>query len=160
MSERIKLASIEGVLDRLQGKRAVESSVLKPEIPVLLLIITQGGVPIFSHSFKDKIPVTDELLSGFLSAISSFGGEIFSKGLDRAKFGDYTIHIQSAGPFSVCYLFKGPTYSAKLKLTQFNEEIQSKASIWEKLNKFFQSGRVAQLSNIPLLEHLIKTTFV
>ncbi len=159
MSERIRLASIEGVLDRLKGKQVVKDSTITPETPVLLLIIGKGGLPVFSHSFRKEISTANELLSGFLSAFSNFGGEIFSKGLDRAKFGDYIIHIQSADPFSVCYLFKGPTFGAKIKLTHFNEAIQGETSIWEALNQFFQSGRVANLNTIPLLEDLIKNTF-
>ncbi|MHA2123598.1 MAG: tetratricopeptide repeat protein [Promethearchaeota archaeon] len=54
MAERIDLASIEGVMDRLQEKRAVESLDVVNEQPTLLLLIAEGGVLIFSHAFTGE----------------------------------------------------------------------------------------------------------
>ena len=159
MSERLKLASIGGVLDRLQGRQTVEVTDSHPEIPVLLLIIGEGGIPVLSHPFTKEISFEDGIISGFLSAFNSFGGELFSKGLDRAKFGEYIIHIQTIGSFSLCYLFKGQTYSAKLRLNHFKDQIQKTPPIWEKLNNYFQSGQLIQPASVPLLEDLINQTF-
>lgn len=159
MSERIELASFEGVIERLQGKRTIKKSKLIPETPILLLIIGEGGLPVFSHSFTEEISFENGIISGFLSAFNSFSNEIFSKGLDRAKFGDYTLNIQSIGSFSLCYLFKGQTYIAKFRLTQFNKEIQQNHTIWNSLNEFFQLGRMAELNTIPQLNTLIQKIF-
>jgi len=159
MSERLELASIGGVLDRLQGRQTVAVTDSHPEIPVLLLIIGEGGIPVLSHPFTKEISFEDGIISGFLSAFNSFGGELFSKGLDRAKFGDYIIHIQSIGSFSLCYLFKGQTYSAKLRLNNFKDQIQKTPLIWEKLNNYFQSGQLIQPASVPVLEDLITQIF-
>ncbi|MFX1498918.1 MAG: tetratricopeptide repeat protein [Promethearchaeota archaeon] len=159
MSERIELASFKGVIDRLQGKSTFKESKLKPETPILLLIIGEGGLPIFSHSFTEELSFQNGIIGGFLSAFNSFSNEIFSKGLDRAKFGDYILNIQSLGSFSLCYLFKGQTYIAKFRLTQFNKEVQSDPIIWTALNEFFQSGRMAELNTIPQLSVLIQKIF-
>ncbi|MFX0077176.1 MAG: tetratricopeptide repeat protein, partial [Candidatus Hermodarchaeota archaeon] len=83
MSERMKLASFEGVVDRMQGKRAVGIPEIIHEDPVLLLIIGEGGLPLISTHFKERFAVTDDLISGFLTAFNSFCTELFSKGLDR-----------------------------------------------------------------------------
>ncbi|MHA1988383.1 MAG: tetratricopeptide repeat protein [Promethearchaeota archaeon] len=53
-SERIKLASFDGVLDRIRGKRYEEPIEVVNEQPVLLLLIAEGGVLIFSYPFTDE----------------------------------------------------------------------------------------------------------
>jgi tetratricopeptide (TPR) repeat protein len=115
LSERIKLASVDGVIDRLQGKRTIEPTELVDEQPTLLLILGEGGSLIFSHKFVKDFSYEEDIISGFLSAFTTFSGELFSKGLDRAKFGEDTILMESIAQFSVCYLFKGQTYPANLK---------------------------------------------
>ncbi|MFX1311570.1 MAG: tetratricopeptide repeat protein [Promethearchaeota archaeon] len=160
MSERIKLASFEGIFERMQGKRVIEPPKLTPEIPVLLLIIGEGGFPLFSHQFVKNWTFEDDLLSGFLTAFNTFSGEFFSKDLDRAKFGEHTILLRSVDTFSVCYLFKGQTYLAKQKLTKFTEKIQITDSIWNRLNKFFLTNRIVELKDLPELKSLISEIFL
>jgi len=160
MSERIMLASFDGVVNRMQGKRAIEPPKLTPEVPVLLLIIGEGGFPLFSNQFTEKYTFEEDIISGFLSAFNTFSGELFSKGLDRAKFGDYMILMQAVSTFSVCYLFKGQTYLAKQKLTQFTVQIQSTTSIWHTLNKFYKANRIVELKDIPSLESIISDIFI
>ncbi|MHA1473048.1 MAG: tetratricopeptide repeat protein, partial [Promethearchaeota archaeon] len=98
VAERLKLASIDNVIERLQGRREID---------------------LFSYPFSDKWKRDDDLFGSFLSAFSTFTDDFFSKGLDRVKFGDDTILLQSVGMFSICYLFQGQTYFAKEKLEKF-----------------------------------------
>ncbi|MFX0042960.1 MAG: tetratricopeptide repeat protein, partial [Candidatus Hodarchaeota archaeon] len=160
ISERIKLASFEGVINRMQGKGAVESPKLTPEISVLLLIIGEGGFPLFTNQFTEKQIFADNLISSFLTAFNTFSRELFSKGLDRAKFGDYMLLMQSVDIYSVCYLYKGPTYFAKQKLTQFADKIQNTPSIWQTLNKFYKTNRIIEYKDLPALKPLIKEIFL
>ncbi|MFW9970404.1 MAG: tetratricopeptide repeat protein [Candidatus Odinarchaeota archaeon] len=160
MSERIKLASVEGVIDRMQGKRVVKPLELSHEKPVLLLIIGEGGFPLFSNSFTKERDFEGDLISGFLSAFDSFSGELFAKRLDRAKFGDYTILMQTVNPFSVCYLFKGQTYLAKQKLLQFVDSIKNSQKIWGTINKYYNTNRVVELKDHPSIEFLINEIFI
>lgn len=162
MSERMKLASFDGVVDRMQGKHAVELPEIIPEVPVLILIIGKGGFPLFSTHFGvgETFKVTDDIISGFLAAFNSFSTELFSKGLDRAKFGNHMILIQPIKPFSVCYIFKGQTYIAKQKLNKFTEKIQSTKSIWDTLNKYYKANRIIELKDLPPLESLISEIFI
>ncbi|MFW9865135.1 MAG: tetratricopeptide repeat protein [Candidatus Thorarchaeota archaeon] len=160
ISERMKLVSFEGVVDRMQGKRALEPPNLIPEIPGLLLIIGEGGFPLFSNLFSEKYGLDEDLISVFLSAVNSFSDEMFSKGLDRAKFGDHTLLMQPINGFSVCYLFKGQTFYAKQKLTRFIESIRNIKSIWEALNKFYEANQIIEFKDLPSLELLISEIFV
>ncbi len=160
MAERIELASIEGVLDRLQGKRAIEAPELINEKPTLLLIIAEGGVLLFSYPFTDEWKRDDELFSSFLSAFTSFSSEFFTKGLDRAKFGDDLILMESIGHFSICYLFKGQTYPATQRLSKFTEEIQNATPVWQTLENFYNASQVLELKDSPKLESLITEIFI
>ncbi|MHA2009402.1 MAG: tetratricopeptide repeat protein [Promethearchaeota archaeon] len=159
MSDRIKLASLDEPIERMQGKRAIERLKTDPEIPVLLLIIGKGGFPLFSNQFLDNYNFEEDLISAFLAAFNNFSDEIFSKGLDRAKFGDNMILMQSLGSFSVCYLFKGQTYLAKQKLTQFTERIHNTSVIWEILNDFYNTNRIVEFKDLPSLKLLISEVF-
>ena len=158
-SERLDLASFDDVIARMQGKRAITAPELVNEEPVLLLIIAEGGVPIFSYPFSEEWSREDERFASFLSAISSFSNEIFSEGLDRVKFNQYTVLMMPMGEISSCYLFKGQTYLAKQKLTRFTEGIQNNNSIMESLNKYYQTSQVVELSDFPFLEVFLKDVF-
>lgn len=159
VSERLKLASIDSVLDRMQGKRAIEHPESTDEQPVLLLIMAEGGILTFSYPFSDKWKQDEDLFSSFLSAFTSFSDEFFSKGLDRAKFGEDTILIESVNSFSVCYLFKGQTYLAKQRLDKFIEIIQGNTSVWETLEKFNKSSQVVELVDIPKMKTILEEVF-
>ncbi|MFX1277816.1 MAG: tetratricopeptide repeat protein [Promethearchaeota archaeon] len=160
MSERIELASFDGVVERLQGKSTIDPPLITPETPVLLLIIGQGGFPLFSNQFEEGHQFEEDLLSGFLDAINSFSGELLSKQLDRVKFEDYMILMQTVENFSVGYLFKGQTYIAKQKLTQFTESIKKDSTIWHTLNVYFNTSRVVKLEDLPSLQALIFNIFI
>jgi tetratricopeptide (TPR) repeat protein len=160
MSERIETAYFKGVIDRLLGKRVVEPPKLTHERPVLLLIIGEGGVPLFSNPFIENWPFDDGVVSGFLTAFENFSEELFSKRLDRAKIGEYTILLHSAGIYTVYYLFIGQTYPANQKLKQFINRIQKSSTLWETMNKFYKLGRIVELEDNPLLGSLIDEIFI
>jgi len=160
ISERVKLASIDSVVDRLQRTRAVDPPILVDEQSTLLLIIAEGGILIFSYPFTDEWKRDDELFSSFLSAFTSFSNEFFSEGLDRVKFGKYTVLMESADSFTICYLYRGQTYPAKQKLTKFIKGIQNATSIWQLLEKFYQTGQVLELKDSPPLKTIITEIFI
>ncbi|MHA2325113.1 MAG: tetratricopeptide repeat protein [Promethearchaeota archaeon] len=160
MSERIKLASIDEVIDRLEGKRVIEPPELTQEEPVLLLIITEGGVPVFSKSFTEEWSYDNGKISNFLTAFNTFSEDVFSKGLDRANFGEYILVIDSVDDFSLCYLFKGQSYVAKQKLIQFAHHMQNTKSIWRAFEDFHTTRQAIILTENPSLESLITEIFM
>jgi tetratricopeptide (TPR) repeat protein len=160
ISERMKLASFDGVVDRMQEKSVVELPEIKREEPVLLLIIAEGGFPLFSTHFGESFKVSDDIISGFLTAFNNFSTELFSKGLDRAKFGEHLILIKPVLHFSVCYIYKGQTFTAKQKVNKFSESIQSKNNIWHTLNNYYKASRILGLKELPSLESLISEIFI
>ncbi|MFX1320205.1 MAG: tetratricopeptide repeat protein [Promethearchaeota archaeon] len=160
IGERLNLTKIEAEMKRMIQKRTVEIPKLSEEDPLLLLVMSEGGVPAFSHTFSKDWDFSDDLLSGFLTSFDSISKEVFSEGLDRAKFGHHTILINPVENFLVCYLFKGQSYFAKQKLGYFTDHIERDSSIWQIFNKFLQNFHTVQLKENPDLKDLIMESFL
>jgi tetratricopeptide (TPR) repeat protein len=159
ISERMALASLEESVELIQRKRAINAPELINEEPVLLLILAGGGILLFSYPFTDEVKVDDELFAGFLSAFTTFSDEALSEGLDRAKFGQYRVLMKNIADYSICYLFKGQSYLAQKKLSDFTENFQKNTSMMQTLDKFNQTSQVIELNNFPFLEGFIKGIF-
>jgi tetratricopeptide (TPR) repeat protein len=160
ISERMSLASLKESVELMQKRREIKVPELINEDPVLLLIIGIGGILLFSYPFSDDIKIDDELFGGFLSAITSFSDEVFSEGLDRAKFGQYTILMKNIADFSFCYIFKGQTYLAQKKFSDFIEDFHKSDSMMQTLDKFNQTSQVIELKDFPFFEGFIKRIFI
>jgi tetratricopeptide (TPR) repeat protein len=160
LSKRWKLAGIKEHIENMVKKRMVSVPELSNEDPVLLLIISEGGVPFFTRSFIEDKSFESHLFGGFFSTIDCFIKEMFSEGLDRAVFGEYTLLMKSVPPFFISYIFKGDSYYALQKLDNFIENVQNNDSIWKKLLKHFQANQSVQSQDIPLLDSLISETFL
>ncbi|MFX0012471.1 MAG: tetratricopeptide repeat protein [Candidatus Hermodarchaeota archaeon] len=160
LSERLKQAGLDGDIRHMIRKQMVEDSKLSDEDPVLLLIISEGGIPLFSHSFIEEKSIDSEIFSGFLTTIDYFIKEMFSEGLDRAIFGEHTLLMKSIPPFIISYIFKGDSYYALQKTDRFIEHVQTEGNIWQKLLKYSEISQVVYLKDIPSLEYLITETFI
>jgi len=159
VSERLKLASIDGVMERLQGKRAIEVPEVSVEEPILLLIMDNSGVSYFNHSFIGDWDF-DDLFSSFMSAFNTFSGEIFSRSIDRIKIGENTILINPVEPFLACYVIKGQSYPAQQKLTRFSDAIKASPEIWEALNRAVKTSEMLDLDNPSSLGSTVNEIFV
>ena len=160
MSERWRFAGLSEQMEDMVKKSMTSVPELLDEKPVLLLIVSEGGIPFFSHSFiKDK-SFESHLFGGFLTTIDYFIKEMFSEGLDRAVFGEHTLLMKSIPPFFISYIFKGDSYYALQKLDFFKDKIQKEGEIWQNLLKSFQINKVIELKDNPLLESLIIETFI
>ncbi|MFW9942982.1 MAG: hypothetical protein ACFFFT_18240 [Candidatus Thorarchaeota archaeon] len=159
ITERMKLARLDKQMKNMIRKRVIEEYEPQDEEPLLLLIVSEGGRPIFSQSFAENQDIEDHLFGGFFTAINSFISEKFSEGLDRAIFGEHTLLMNSVAPFLVCYIFKGQSYSAQRRITYFMDKLQSDELVWQTFNQFYQLNKEIQLNDIPSLEPLINKTF-
>jgi hypothetical protein len=159
VSERLKLASVDGVMERLQGRRAIEVPEVSVEEPILLLIMDKSGVAYFNHSFIGDWDF-DDLFSSFMSAFNTFTGEIFSKSIDRVKVGDNTILINPIEPFLACYVIKGQSYPAQQKLTRFSDAIKASPEIWDALNRAVKTSEMLELDNPSSLGSTVNEIFV
>jgi tetratricopeptide (TPR) repeat protein len=160
LSKRIELSHLDDQVNKMTQKQMINVPELSEEEPIFLLIMSEGGRPIFSQSFKQHKHFEDHLFGGFLSAINSFMDEMFSEGLDRASFGEHTLLINSVMPFFMCYIFKGQSYSAQHRLRYFLDKLKSDMKTWQSFEKFYKSNQEIQLKDIPSLEPLITEVFI
>jgi tetratricopeptide (TPR) repeat protein len=160
LADRLKFAGLNEQMENMVKRKMVEPPKLLDEEPVLLLIVSEGGVPFFTQSFiKDKT-FEDHLLGGFFTAINSFIHEMFSEGFNRAAFGKHTLLMNTVSPFLVFYIYKGQSYSAQNRIKSFINEIKSHKEVWDKFEKFYQTNRKIQINDIPPLKPLIKEIFL
>jgi tetratricopeptide (TPR) repeat protein len=160
LSERVKLAGLNEQIKHMVRKKGIEAPELSEEQAVLLLIISEGGTPVFSHSFLKENSINSEVFSGFLTTIDYFINEMFSEGLDRAIFGEYTLVMKSNPPFFISYVYKGDSYHALQKTDYFVNQLQKVRDIWQNLLKHAEISQAVQIKDIPSLESLITETFI
>jgi len=160
LSERWKLAGLNTQIEKMARKRIIESPNISKENPVMILILTEGGNLLFSKKFISDFSFEDDILGSFLTTINYFISEVFSEGLDRAVFGQYTLIMMPLQPFVVCYIFKGDSYYAHHKIENFIDSIQNDNLIRQSLQNFFQKSKSVQIHSIPSLESLITEIFI
>lgn len=126
INERLSHTSLEETILRMVKKRAVEPPKFMEEEPVLLLIVAEGGIPLFSQNFSQETKFNDLLVGGFLTAINLFMQEAFATegSIERIKHQDYTLVLQFKETLRFCYVFKGPSYGAKNKLSNFVQQLE------------------------------------
>ncbi len=160
LKDRMEFARLNEQIENMIQKRAIDVPELSDEDPVLLLVVSEGGRPIFSQSFAEDQAFEDHLFGGFFTAINSFISEKFSEGLDRATFGEHTLLMNSVSPFLMCYVFKGQSYLAQQRIRYFIDKIQNDELVWQTFKKFYQLNKEIQLKDIPSLEPLINRIFM
>ncbi|MDH5402776.1 MAG: hypothetical protein OEZ01_01390 [Candidatus Heimdallarchaeota archaeon] len=82
------------------------------EKPVALVILRDDGLHIYSRIFDHKSEFNTHLVSNFLSAMNSFGNEIFGSQdgfIEKLKYMDHYITIRRRGDALYSYIFKNET---------------------------------------------------
>jgi len=159
-SERWRYAGLNEQMENMVKRHMIEVPKISDEEPVLLIIISEGGINIFSQLFIENRAIESQILSGFLTTIDYFIREMFSEGLDRAIFGDHTLVMKSISPFYVVYTFKGDSYYALKRVNYFIEKVQTEGDIWQKMLKYCHKNQMIHSKDIPLLDSLIIDTFI
>ena len=160
LSKRLELTGLNEQMENMVKRRMIEVPEISIEDPVMLLILTEGGNLLFSKKFIEDFSFEDDILGGFLTTVNYIISEVFSEGLDRAVFGQYTLLMMPLQPYLVCYIFKGASYYAYYKIKNFLDSIQKDNLIWQSLQKFFKKSKSVQINDIPTLESLITEIFI
>ena len=158
--KRWKLAGLSEQMEIMKKKGLGELPDILDEKPVFLLVVSEGGVPIFSQSFSSDTSFKEHLFGGFFTTINRFITENFSEGLDRASFGNYTLLMNAISPFLIVYIYKGQSYSAQKRLNLFLDKIRHNVDTWDSFKKYYETNREVGVKDIPHLESLIKETFL
>ncbi|MHA2036717.1 MAG: tetratricopeptide repeat protein [Promethearchaeota archaeon] len=160
LDERIKLAGISDQVENMIRRRVLEFSEDINEQPVFLLIVSEGGKPLFSYLFEEDQSFEDHIFGGFFTAINSFINEKFSEGLDRASFGEHTLLMSNLSPFFICYVFKGQSYSAQKRVGAFIDKIENDKAVWQKFMDFHKLSKEIQIKDVPILHQFITDVFI
>jgi len=102
--------------------------------PILLLILSQGGLPLFSHYFTEGFGKIDEtLVSGFLGAVVSFTemlGENTTRNprrkrgfLQGIRHGDFEILLERSEKYIIALVADKENYLLRKQLKRLAEEI-------------------------------------
>lgn len=159
LKSRIDLADLNVHIENMLLNRKVDFEIHEEE-PVIIFIITEGGTSLISHSFLKNKTFESHIFGGFITTLDYIVKEMFSEGLDRAMFGEYTLLMKSVLPFLIIYVFKGDSYYALQRIKYFSESIKKEKIIWQNLIKSFQINKSLKLDDIPLLNNLITETFI
>ena len=159
LAERTELARIDTHLESMFRQNPVEVPNLPEEEKVMFIILGQGGLVVFSKTFIYGTEVDEDLIGTLLIALQSFGDQAFSQTLDRIKIGTYTIMIKPKDPLTMCYVFKGQSYSAQQKLFRFIELVPQMSSVWNPVLETALSGRTLSIAAQSSLESLLTEVF-
>ncbi|TXT62268.1 MAG: hypothetical protein BAJALOKI3v1_630005 [Promethearchaeota archaeon] len=159
IAERINYSNLSEQLSYMIQKTRIKLPEIKNENPIMILIISEGGNPIFTHLFVNKTALESHILGSFLATFDYFTKELFSEGLDRAIFGDYTLIMNFISPFYIAYLFKGESYFAVQRMRKFTKELDKNNNIWKSLLKHHQKNKTVKLGDIAHLDSILKNIF-
>jgi tetratricopeptide (TPR) repeat protein len=142
LRERIALSQLEEMIGGMVQTSKVKLPTHRPEKPIMLLIVGKSGLSLFSQIFSET-DINDQLLGGFLSAINSFGSEVFenTETLDRIMYQDHTLALKPLESLMFTYIFKGESYSALQKLDKFTGTVQSSTIAWTGLTRTLETGK-------------------
>ncbi|NHJ38671.1 MAG: tetratricopeptide repeat protein [Asgard group archaeon] len=125
-------SEINGDVVRMIDRRTVDLPKLQEEEPVLLIIVYEGGVTVFSKKFSQKEMIDEMFVGGFLTAIDAFMHQTFATGgsIERIQHQEYTLLLKVENPLLFCYVFKGQSFTAIEKLDKIIQELKASSNIW------------------------------
>ena len=135
LNDTIAMVEIDDLLLKMTKRREIELIDYDKENPVFLIILGKDGKTMFTRKFETLSRLDDALIGGFIAAINSFASEIFESSghIERIKHQDYTLLIKLKGDFLFTYVFKGQSFTALSKLSQYAENVSSVNYLWKSL---------------------------
>ena len=153
LADRIQESKIDKLVASMINRATFDIQEIENDTPVMLILLNEGGVPLFSLQFGTGKTVNQILLSGFLSAINNIVQEVFeTKGsIRRIEHQNYLLIFQNIENIIVCYAFKGSSYSARKKLNYFIKQIET-SSFKEEFMFSSSTGKVLDNEKNEMLE--------
>ena len=145
---------------RMVNKRTVELPKLQDEEPVLLIIVYEGGVTVFSQKFSQREMIDEMFVGGFLTAIDAFMHQTFATGgsIERIKHQEYTLMLKGENPLLFCYVFKGQSFSAIQKLDTLIRDLRKSQTMWSALTN--NIGEQIDATEKEMIEDLASKIFL
>jgi hypothetical protein len=154
-----EMASSKGIINSVHNPLSFDESKKKKETPVVLFIMSSGGVPVFIKNFSNQWGIPHERFGSFLSAVNSWGAGVFAQSIDQLIFGVNIILMRSLDSFFICYVIKGISKFGQQKLNNFINTIQNQSEIWDALLQSKKSNMLLTADNTPDLDQLALEIF-
>ena len=91
-----------------------------PKIHVLIAINRSSGLPEYVHHFDESLDMDSSILSGFISAITSFAGEMMGSGMIRSINQEgFTLMMEHTSTRIVTLVASEETFDVRYRLHQF-----------------------------------------
>ena len=109
------------------------------KIPImlyLLLVIDEGGLPLYSYNFSKKENIDNLLISGLISAIISFSQEVLGKGVETLRSITHqgrAVIIEQQDNVMAVLVADNETFESRLQVRKFLKEAVNQ--IRQKLGK-------------------------
>jgi hypothetical protein len=158
--ERVKVANLKELMGGMARKRAIVIDE-QEDNPVMLLLVSEGGLPIYSNNFNQTKELQDMLISAFLTSINHFVQEAFEvKGMiRRIMLDEYTLSFNLVEPFLFCYVYEGQSYSAIKKLEKLIVEVHQ-SEVWSALEEVVKTGKELDPEETDQMEGMIEEIFL
>ena len=159
ITERVKVANLEELVRWMARKREIIIDETDDE-PVMVLLVAESGLPIYSKHFDPARELKDMLISGFLTSINTFVQEAFDTPgrIKRIMHDDYTLSFDLVDPILFCYVYEGQSYTAMKKLEKLMTEVHE-SEVWSALEEVGKKGYKLNYGEIAQLEGMMGEIF-
>ncbi|MHA2251463.1 MAG: tetratricopeptide repeat protein [Candidatus Kariarchaeaceae archaeon] len=134
LAERLEFTKLQDAITQLIKKEDEELRITE-EIPVLLMILNDAGIIVYSKKFVEGAKLNDHLIGGFLTAINTFSSEAFSTtgSIERIKHNEFTLIMKPKDKLLFCYAFKENSYAASKRLENLITKLKENKILWSEM---------------------------
>ena len=160
IAERVKVANLEELVGWMARKRETIIDE-KEDKPIMLMLVSESGLPIYSKQFNPARELKDMLISGFLTSINTFVKEAFDAPgmIRRITHDEYTLSFNLIKPILFCYVYEGQSYTAMKKLDKLITEVYE-SEVWSALEEVGKKGYKLKNGEIAQMEGMMGEIFV
>ena len=161
LKERLEFAQLGDLVVKLIKNGSAIATEITNEKPILLLILSENGTPLYTKNYVEGSQFDGVLIGGFLAAIIKFSQETFASegSIERIKHQEYTLLVKAKKPFLFSYVIKGQTYSAMQKLEALTRIIGTSTSIWDDLQRAIKTSKTISAGSKNMIDELAKMVF-
>ncbi|MHA1692116.1 MAG: tetratricopeptide repeat protein [Candidatus Heimdallarchaeaceae archaeon] len=161
LKERLEFAQLGGLVIKLIKNGEVGPTEIVNEDPVLLIVLSENGSPLYTKNYVEGSQIDGVLIGGFLAAIIKFSQETFASqgSIERIKHQEYTLLVKAKKPFLFSYVIKGQTYSAMQKLEALTRIIGTSTSTWDDLLRAIKTSKPISAGSKNMIDELAKMIF-
>lgn len=163
VKERIEDLELEDTIRQLLQKKIHNITYTMTETPILLLILADFGIVLYSKQFAPDINIDKQLWGRLISAMNSIGLHAVKNSdpgsIERIKHKNNTTLIKIKDHIIYCYIYKGHSYEASIKLERTINHIYRSETLVENLYKAKNSGQIDKILEVHL-EKIVKEIFI